>query len=252
MSVFRAKHLLDVEFIRLMEADYLDNWLWGQFRFLSGDDKSTWYYMLSRGAKLLFVPDAVVYTVENVEGSGVERMIQNLRRWSGNTLRSGTRTLNLGPRKVGFFVWWCVLDQRIAMWTALVGPVLAVLVATLISPAYLISFALWIALSRFVLALVLFSYSRRIDIAYLYILYPSQIINASVKVYAAFHLAKQRWTNRGDQAAGFQINLAARARTFMAAYLTILYLTIFVLGVAHYSGILDRPSITMINAFVGT
>jgi len=43
MSVFRAKHVITNEFIRLLEADYLDNWLWGTFRFLSGDDKSTWY-----------------------------------------------------------------------------------------------------------------------------------------------------------------------------------------------------------------
>jgi len=42
MSVFRGEHLTKIDFIRLVEADCLDHWLWGRFRFLSGDDKSTW------------------------------------------------------------------------------------------------------------------------------------------------------------------------------------------------------------------
>ena len=42
MSVFRAQHMLSERFIRTIESDHLDHWLWGRFRFLSGDDKSTW------------------------------------------------------------------------------------------------------------------------------------------------------------------------------------------------------------------
>ncbi|HRD75799.1 MAG TPA: glycosyltransferase, partial [Hyphomicrobiaceae bacterium] len=40
-SIFRGTHIASDEFIRLQEADYLHHWLWGTFRFLSGDDKST-------------------------------------------------------------------------------------------------------------------------------------------------------------------------------------------------------------------
>ncbi|MFT7221768.1 MAG: glycosyltransferase Alg8 [Candidatus Azotimanducaceae bacterium] len=43
----------------MLEADHLEHWLWGNFRFLSGDDKSTWYYMLTQDAKMLYVPDAL-------------------------------------------------------------------------------------------------------------------------------------------------------------------------------------------------
>ena len=103
MSVFRAKHLASLKMIRLLEADHLEHWLWGEFRFLSGDDKSTWYYMLLQNAKMLYVPDAMVYTVEFIEGTGLDRMVQNFRRWSGNMLRNGSRALALGPHKVGFF-----------------------------------------------------------------------------------------------------------------------------------------------------
>ena len=126
MSVFRVKHVKTLEFIRLLEADYLDHWLWGSFRFLSGDDKSTLYYMLKHGARLLYVPDAMGYTVEVVEGSGVNRMVQNYRRWSGNMLRNGARVIALGPKRVPFFIWWCFVDQRIAMWTMLVNPAVAI------------------------------------------------------------------------------------------------------------------------------
>ncbi|MEQ1712966.1 MAG: glycosyltransferase, partial [Hyphomicrobium sp.] len=86
-SVFRATHITSHEFIRLQEADFLDHWLWGQFRFLSGDDKSTWYCLLRHGVKMTYVPDASGTTIEVVEGSGRTRMVENLRRWSGNMLR---------------------------------------------------------------------------------------------------------------------------------------------------------------------
>ena len=108
MSVFRARHIIRYDFIRLLEADHLSHWLWGDFRFLSGDDKSTWYYMLKNGARTLYVPDAHGYTVEVIEGSGLERMVQNFRRWSGNMLRNGSRAIALGPRRMPFFIWWCI------------------------------------------------------------------------------------------------------------------------------------------------
>ena len=243
MSVFRAKHLADVRLIRLLEADHLDHWLWGNFRFLSGDDKSTWYYMLLQNAKMLYVPDAVVYTVEHIEGTGFERMVQNFRRWSGNMLRNGSRALALGPRKVGFFIWWCVLDQRIAMWTMLVSPTLAIMTSALYSPDYIVSYLLWIAVSRMGLSLVLFRYTRRVYMTFPWILYFNQLINASVKVYCLFRLSKQRWTNRGDQRSDDGTGLAETLRVAMANYLTILYVSILCLVVITYSELLALPSL---------
>ncbi|MDP7098457.1 MAG: glycosyltransferase [Rhodospirillales bacterium] len=243
MSVFRAKHLASVKLIRLLEADHLNHWLWGSFRFLSGDDKSTWYYMLLRNAKLLYVPDAVVYTVEYIEGTGLERMVQNFRRWSGNMLRNGSRALALGPRKVGFFIWWCVLDQRIAMWTMLVSPVLAIMTSSLHSADYIVSYLLWIAVSRMALSIVLFGYTRRVNMAFPWMLYFNQLINASVKVYCLFRLSKQRWSNRGDQRSEDGTGLAETLRVAMANYLTLLYVSILCLAVITYSELLDLPSL---------
>ncbi len=201
MSMFRARLVCTERFVRTIEADHLDHWLWGRFRFLSGDDKSTWYYMLTQNAKMGYVPDACVATVEIVEGSGGKRMVQNLRRWSGNMLRNGARALALGPRQVGPFIWWCVLDQRLAIWTMLISPVLAIL-AIFLEPRYLYGVLIWIVLSRLVLALYLFRYARRVDMSWPVLLYANQLVNAAVKAWLQFFLAKQSWANRGGQKAG--------------------------------------------------
>lgn len=251
MSVFRACHLTRYEFIRMLEADHLEHWLWGKFRFLSGDDKSTWYYMLKQDAKMLYVPDALVYTVEEVSGSGIERMTQNFRRWSGNMLRNGARALKLGPRKVGFFIWWCVLDQRIAMWTMLVSPIVASNVSLLIEPSYILSYFLWIAISRMALSLFLYRYCDRIYMWFPWILYFNQLLNASVKVYCIFRLSKQRWTNRGDQSAGFSESWTERCRNWMASYVTTVWLSSLVLGVTLYTSVMKQPSWQSMLAFLG-
>ena len=244
MSVFRAKHLKKEEFIRLLEADHLSHWLWGQFRFLSGDDKSTWYFMLKNKAKMLYVPDALGYTIEVIEGSGMDRMVQNFRRWSGNMLRNGSRAMKLGPRAMPFFIWWCLIDQRLSMWTMLVSPVLAVSASIFVGLGYLASYIAFIALSRMLLSLVLFTYSRKIEMAYPWILYLNQLINASVKVYAIFRLSKQRWSNRGNQTAGAGVGLVERARSAMAAWCTTIAVILLILFTVHYAGLVAIPTAT--------
>jgi glycosyltransferase Alg8 len=239
MSVFRANHLSKYNFIRMVEADSLEHWLWGKYRFLSGDDKSTWYYMLTQDAKMLYVPDALVYTIEEVDGSGIARMTQNFRRWSGNMLRNGTRCLQLGPKKVGFFIWWCVLDQRIAMWTMLVSPVIAVSVAVLIDFSYLTGYVIWIAISRMLLTLFLFRYSKTVHMEWPFILYFNQLLNASVKVYCLARLSKQRWTNRGNQSSGGGDTMADKLKDLMAFWITTVWVATLVFSVLFYAGLVE-------------
>ncbi len=243
MSVFRAKHLKKLEFIRLLEADHLEHWLSGKFRFLSGDDKSTWYYMLKHGSHMRYVPDALGYTVEVIEGSGIDRMVQNFRRWSGNMLRNGARAIKLGPRAMPLFIWWCLVDQRLSMWTMLVSPVLAVSAAFLVGFQYLISYFVLIALSRLLLSLFLFGYSRKVEMSYPWILYLNQLINASVKVYCIFRLSKQRWSNRGNQSAGSDGNhLIELFRTWMANWCTTIAVALLILGTIHYAALVEIPT----------
>ncbi|MGB1234596.1 MAG: glycosyltransferase [Planktomarina sp.] len=215
MSVFRAKNVIDLQFIRTIEADFLDHWLWGRFRFLSGDDKSTWYHLLKCHAKMTYVPDATVYTIEVIHENGMGRMIQNFRRWSGNMLRNGARAIALGPRVVTPFIWWCLVDQRIAMWTMLVSPLIALLLM-FEAPHILWSVLLWITASRVGLCLFLFRHSREADMTWPFILYLNQVINASVKVFMIFHLSKQKWANRGGQTAGAITDWRGRAQNGIA------------------------------------
>lgn len=243
MSVFRAKNLLQLEFIRLLEADHLNHWLWGDFRFLSGDDKSTWYYLLKKRAHMRYVPDALGYTVEVIEGSGMERMVQNFRRWSGNMLRNGTRATQLGPKNMPFFIWWCLVDQKISMWTMLLSPMLAVFASVSVGIDYFIAYVIFIAVSRMLLSLFLFSYSRQIEMNYPGILYLNQLINASVKVYCIFRLSKQKWSNRGNQSLQAGNNqLLEFCRNWMATWCTLTALSILAVVTLHYAGLVNVPS----------
>jgi len=187
---------------------------------------------------MLYVSDALVYTVEEVEGSGIERMTQNFRRWSGNMLRNGTRALLLGPRKVGFFIWWCVMDQRIAMWTMLFSPIVAISVTLFQDLSYIYGYFIWIVISRMALSLFLYRYSTTVHLEWPFILYFNQLLNAGVKVYCLARLSKQRWTNRGNQSSGMGDSLADQLRDWMAFWMTSVWITALVFSVWLYSGII--------------
>jgi glycosyltransferase Alg8 len=247
MSIFRGKHLLEPAFTEVIEEDYLNHWLWGKFRFLSGDDKSTWYYLLSAGAEMIYIPDATTITIEYVNGSPLDRMIENLRRWSGNTLRNGARAMALGPRRVGFFIWWCLADQRIAIWTMLVGHTIILISALQKTPAFLLVALIWIGFSRFCTSMVLFYYARRIDITFPFLLYFNQLISAIIKIYILFRLTKQKLKNRGDQHAGFDTKAVFNFNNWGANYLTIFYCVTFLLLILWYLDIIDLPTITDIK-----
>jgi glycosyltransferase Alg8 len=250
MSLFRARHVKTYEFIRLLEADYLDHWLWGKFRFLSGDDKSTWYYLLKNGARMLYVPDATGYTIEVVKGSAYIRMVENFRRWSGNMLRNGQRAIALGPQRMPFFIWWCLIDQRLAMWTMLFSPALAVTATLVKGVNYLIAYLIFLAVTRMLLSMLIFQYARRVDLNYVWILYVNQLTNAGVKVYMLWRLAKQKWSNRGDQRAGFGASDSlATFREWMAFYLTALSIAGLFLSVILYSQLLTLPTWEYVIAY---
>lgn len=240
MSVFRAKHIISEKFVRTIEADHLDHWLWGRFRFLSGDDKSSWYHLLSHGAKMTYVPDAMVYTIEVIEGSGWTRMVENFRRWSGNMLRNGARAIALGPQTCGFFIWWCLIDQRLAIWTMMVGPALALMALT-IDPIYFINVLIWVVASRMLLCSFLFRYAREPDLKWPFILYINQILNACVKIFMIFHLSKQKWANRGNQTSKSGTGRVAQMQNGIAKFQLYTAVATFLTIVAIMAGYLPMP-----------
>lgn len=252
MSVFRAAKVLDVSFIRLIEADCLDHWLWGRFRFLSGDDKSTWYALLKVGSEMMYVPDALVWTVDTIEGEGAkERMKQNLLRWSGNMLRNGARAIALGPKRVGFFIWWCIVDQRIAMWTSLAAPMAMISAGFIVTKAYWTSYLLWVVLTRLFLSSLIWYHARHIDMTYPFHLYINQMTNAALKVYLLFRLPNQRWANRKDQRYSPAEGLRWAIKNSLALYLTVLYVSFFMFVILIYIGVLRPTEFTSFLSVIG-
>jgi glycosyltransferase Alg8 len=243
-SVFRGREVMRDEFIRLVESDNLEDWLWGTIPFLSGDDKSTWFALLKKpgGSIMLYVPDAMVCTVENIAGSAWQRMRFNLLRWSGNAIRNSGRVIALGPRRIGWFIWWCVLDQRVSMWTGLLGPTAALLNLFWGDTGLSLVYVAWICTTRLLLSLPLFAYAGEIRPAFPLFLYMNQLANSLIKGYLTFRPATQRWLNRGDQRGRTSPGALSGFRERMADYVMVIWVTVMALGMALYIGILRRPT----------
>ncbi len=239
LSVFRASVASDPTFRAQVKNDWIDHWLWGPYQMLSGDDKSTWYWLASRGEHMLYVPDALATTIEVVEGSALLRALANMRRWSGNMLRTSWRAIALGPGKLGLFPWWCVVDQRLSIWTAMVGPITAVLAVLAGQPEIAAAYLLWVVLARTIRAAVAWRHGRRFSAFYIPLQVFSEWSSALIKAWLCFHPAKQSWLNRGGRTLDSTANSAFRLlRRSFAGYLWGLSCTAMVLLVGTYVGVL--------------
>src|SRR5690606_22427064 len=143
--------------------------------------------------------------------------------WYGNNLRQNSRALGLGMRRLGAFTSVVLLDQRVSMWTSLLGPSVAIIASIKYGFAYLLIYLLWIGLTRLVLTLLLLASGHSIGPAYPLILYYNQIVGALVKVYVFFRLDQQSWTRQKTKLnrdlASFQRwfnTWSSRAMTFSA------------------------------------
>ncbi|MEE2762661.1 MAG: glycosyltransferase family 2 protein [Pseudomonadota bacterium] len=225
MSVFRASVITRPEFIGDVEYDSLKHWRLGQFRFLTGDDKSSWFSMMRLGYDTFYVPDASIHTVEHPPDPSFLRSARQLMfRWYGNSLRQNSRATKLGPGRLGWFTWYVLWDQRISMWTSILGLTAAIVAAIKYSGIILVAYLLWIGLTRLVLSALLVATGHPVGPAYPVILYFNQIFGSLMKIYVFFRLDRQSWTrqktsNRADSAS-FQQRLnrwSSRVMTFSAA-----------------------------------
>ncbi|MGF1496727.1 MAG: glycosyltransferase [Elainellaceae cyanobacterium] len=240
-SLFRATVALAPSFADQLEHDSLQDWLWGQFKFLSGDDKSTWFWLLQRGYDMLYVPDTIVYSIETVSGSVIDRAYSNMRRWYGNMLRNSSRAIALGPRKTGWFTWYSLIDQRISFWTCLITPgflLLSLLRGHWMAAGVVLS---WICFSRPLVLSILFW--KRPSIAkpvHFPLLLASQWGSSLVKIWTQMNLAQQSWANRGGQqlgAAGTGMRRFIKQGT--ARFLLMIQLFTFVVVLSWLSGLLN-------------
>ena len=224
MSVFRARVVTSPDFIADIESDHLDHWRLGRFRFLTGDDKSSWYSLMRLGYETFYVPDAAITTVEHPPEKRFLKASRKLMfRWYGNNLRQNSRALGLGPGRLGWFTCLVLADQRLSMWTSLFGPVAAIMVSLQFGIQVLLVYLLWVGFTRLVLTLLLLASGHRVGPAYPLLLYYNQLLGALVKVYVFFHLDRQSWTRQNTRLerglASFRLwfnDWSSRAMTFSA------------------------------------
>ncbi len=197
MSMFRASIVTNPDFINQVENDHLEHWRFGRLRFLTGDDKSSWYWVLKQGWSMLYVPDVQIYTIEDPPHPNFFKASTILmRRWFGNMLRTNARALNIPPHTTGFFTWWCLLDQRMSMWTALSGPIFVTMLCFKYSIAFLAIYAVWIGLTRWVMTVMLLGARYKTSWMYPFLLYYNQVYGSLIKTFILFRLNKQSWTRQ--------------------------------------------------------
>ncbi|MGR2740282.1 glycosyltransferase [Billgrantia sp. Q4P2] len=201
-SVFRADLATQPDFIELIESDHVDHWRFGNFKFLSGDDKSSWYWLLKNGWRMLYIPDVFVTGFEELPDR--RRFFASttdlMRRWYGNMLRTSNRAIALGPRPMGMFTWWSLVDQRLSMWTTLVGPTVVTLVSVFIRPSFFFAYVLWILFTRGIATSILAWQRGRFSLLWIPLIYYNQVWGAMLKTYVSFRFNRQKWSRQGISA----------------------------------------------------
>ncbi|WP_048306420.1 glycosyltransferase [Halomonas sp. PR-M31] len=250
-SAFRAELATHPDFIDLVENDYVDHWRFGKFKFLSGDDKSTWYWLLKNQWKMLYIPDVYVSGFEELPDKDrfFHSTIDLMKRWFGNMLRTSGRAIALGPKRMGFFTWWSLVDQRLSMWTTLIGPTVAILVTTFVRPSFIFAYIIWVIFTRTIIASVLALQRKRFSMLWVPLLYYNQVGGALLKTYISFRFNRQSWSRQGISAGEPSDPKAARRQRIGGHLIHTLYmggmLTVLIMAV----GVMVPPDKTSIFTF---
>jgi len=241
-SLFRASIATEPSFIGAVEEDYVGNWRHGPIRLLTGDDKSTWFWVLRHGWEMLYVADAAVVSAERLpDPSFVKSSLSLMHRWYGNMLRANVRALPLGPRKMGLFTWWCLVDQRISMWTTLVGPTLALITAFRVDVRVLAVYVAWVMSVRLLQAALIATTSGNFDGYHPVLLYYNQLAGALVKVNVLFRLERQSCTRQGISTGRKDSAWSVFWHRAWTGYTRFACLLAFVVALCFYSGALHVP-----------
>ncbi|MEG3116327.1 glycosyltransferase [Salinicola sp. 4072] len=247
-SAFRADLATEPEFIELVENDHVEHWRFGNFKFLSGDDKSTWFWLLKNRWKMLYLPDVYVTGFEELPERRrfFKSTLDLMRRWFGNMLRTNGRAIALGPSRMGWFTWWSLVDQRLSMWTTLIGPTIAIMLTLFVRPSFIFAYLLWILMTRGLTSLVLAWQRGRWSALWVPMLYYNQLSGAILKTYVSFRFNRQKWSRQGISAGEPDDPRAARRQRLGGHFIHALYLGGLIFVLAVFGGIMapaDRLSI---------
>ncbi|MGF1473981.1 MAG: glycosyltransferase [Geminicoccaceae bacterium] len=244
LSAFRAEIATDPDFIAIVADDHLEHWRLGRIDFLTGEDKSTWFWLLKKRWDMLYVPDVKVVTIEHPPSERfVSASSQLMVRWFGNMLRTNGRAIRLGLRRMPPFFWWCLIDQRISIWTPLIGPVAVTLLSLTSSVGYIYAYLIWVLATRLLLSLGLLTVRPWTTGSVPILLYYSQVFGAMVKVYVSFRLERQAWTRQNITLETPQGNWNDRVSLWTTRYIHGLSLAALVVLVAMMTGVLAWPGV---------
>lgn len=240
-SVFRADAVLSNEMVSYLEDDHIQHWVYGRIRFLMGDDKSTWFVLLKNGWEMFYLPDVVVYSLETRTQNFFKLSRSLMLRWNGNTMRTNARTLDLGPKRIGAFIWYAVLDQRISMWTTLIAPFAMLLLTIFVTPWFAAFYVAWIIMVRLFQILVLVLQGHQMRIVDLPLQLYDQWVGSFVKVRALFNLGEQKWSkakSSGDSGAKLPWS-----RRWMPTFQVIVSLVALLLFVGVLTSVFRTPNL---------
>jgi glycosyltransferase Alg8 len=234
MSVFRADLCTHPEFVNGVNHDFLDHWRLGRVTFLTGDDKSTWYWLLRNGWEMVYLPDVRSWSMETQPRPTFFDSAKTLMvRWFGNMMRTNGRALQLGPGPMGFFTWWSILDQRVSIWTTLVGPISVIWAAITVSPTIIPLYIGWVLMTRYVFCAIISAFRGTwFPVTHPPILYFGQIVGALVKSFVLFRLDRQKWTRQASGGGTGGLSLSARILAIDSTVhhaLALVWLTVFVI-----------------------
>lgn len=242
MSMFRASIVCDPAFVERVELDWIDHWRLGRFKFLTGDDKSSWFHILSRGYEMLYIPDVTVVTIETPpDPSFFRSSVVLMRRWFGNMLRTNDRAIRLGPKVTGWFPWISIIDQRISMWTSLTGPAAAILATFALTPFAIFYYLVWVGITRYTITLSLLTGRPYVTAAYPFLMYYNQVVGAFVKTVILFRLDKQKWTRQNTTLMLQRTSWADKLVKAGSAYMHVFSLVVFLTALAWAGGMMKMP-----------
>jgi len=251
-TVFRAPAVLSEELVQYLENDTVSNWLYGRIRFLMGDDKSTWFCLIKNGWEMLYLPDVAIYALETRSDNFFSLTRSLYLRWNGNTLRTNTRALRLGPGRMGWFVWWAILDQRVSMWTTLVAPIAMTLLTLFVSPWFALFYLIWMVSVRLMQVVMLAAQGHHMRFVDVPLQLYDQWFSSFYKIVASFRLGKQAWHKSGaGNSALQQEGRLPLSRAWVPAFQTFFSLLALVLFVGLLTGVLQTPRLDKLPEALG-
>ena len=243
-SLFRTSIVVKEDFIRQVENDMITHWMHGRFRFLMGDDKSTWFYLLKHRWNMLYIPDVICYSLESRDASFFSVSLALPYRWHGNTMRNNARALALGSKNIGFFIWMAILDQRLSMWTSLVGLFGAIVLSLSKSFIYLPFYLAWVLLVRIMQMIMMAVSGHPVSMLTIPLMLYNQWVGSLVKIRASFYLADQSWAKGGAIQVMDQTVIPIRhpLARYMPAYTMALAVGLFAAALLLAGNALSVPS----------